>query len=109
MKRSGDRRRPFASDARESKDIEKDADVAMVIDRPAQRKDGVFWDGTPVILKDFEEKEHELMRFDFQKLRSGRTDWVQLYWDGWCQRVSPIPPDATIPSQPMLEINNDPW
>lgn len=92
MGRSGDNRRPRSSDARESKNIHKDADVSMVIDNPSTRGDSFFWDQSPAWVKrGDQQKPLAIARLDFDKTRRGGKGTVDVLWDGSHQRFADIP------------------
>lgn len=98
FKRSGGDRRPRSNEARESKNIEKDADVSMVIDNPTTRKDSAFWDEAAAsVALQYQGEKYHLARFNFDKTRRGSKGEVTVGWCGKFQRFEQVPSGIVIP------------
>lgn len=114
QKRSGDYRRPLSTDTREAKDIEKDADCVVLIDRPLHRKDSAFWDGVPAqkmyrFPGATREIPIEIARIDFHRVRRGEEFYKDVWWQGEFQRFAELPGDFHLPS-PVFGVNdNEVW
>lgn len=106
MGRNGDNRRPRSSDARESKNIHKDADVSVVIDNPGTRGDSLFWDSERAIHQGDSGRLYHLARLDFDKVRRGKKGYETVLWDGEHQRFTDVPDHIQITKpDPMATIN----
>lgn len=102
-KRSNNLRRPLSSDTREAKDIEKDADVVVLIDRPLHRHDATFWDGVPAKKPWFfsgapKPTDIEIARIDFNRTRRGAEFYKPVWWQGQYQRFAELPVGFDLPT-----------
>lgn len=93
--RNGHKRRPFSWDVREAKDIEKDADAVVLIDRPAHRDDDCFWDGDAAKVS-YQSRLIEVARIDFARARRAESFWKPVWWQGQYQRFAEMPPPSEI-------------